>query len=261
MRTVLKDQQVKYPRVCAHRGLMAFMPENTLPSLAAAVAMGAYEIEFDLRCTKDGVIVCIHDYSIDRVSDGTGHVWDMTYEELLRYDFGGKMGSQYKGLKIPTFEQILQAFAGRVIMNIELKSMRPDEPYPEDIIKKIVALIEQYECTESVYFMSLDHRAFPVLQKVAPHIGRAPGTGYNPNLDLVQAALNFGAKKIQFGYDYAGSDEALKDLCERAHAHGLRCNIVLADEPELAKHYIALGVDTVFSNNYQYVAQGIFDIK
>ena len=257
MRHGLKEVHVKYPRVCAHRGLMAFMPENTLPSLAAAVAMGADEIEFDLRCTKDGVIVCIHDYTIDRVSDGTGCVWDMTYEELLQYDFGGKMGSQYKGLKIPTFEQILQAFAGRVIMNIELKAMRPEDPYPEEIIQKIVALIEQYECTKSVYFMSLDHRAFPVLQKVAPHIERAPGSGYNPNLDLVQAALDFGGKKIQFGFDYAGSEEALKELCERAHAQGLRCNIVLADDPELAKRYFALGVDTVFSNNYQYVAQGL----
>jgi len=257
MSNILKEENVKYPRVCAHRGVLAFMPENTLPSLAAAAAMGADEIEFDLRCTKDGVIVCIHDDTIDRVSDGTGYIWDMTYEEVLQYDFGGKRGNQYKGLKIPTFEQILQFFAGRVIMNIELKAMRPEDPYPEEIIKKIVAMIEQYECTESVYFMSLDFRAFPVLQKVAPHIARVPGSGYNPGLDLVQAALDFGSKKIQFGFDYVGSEEALKALCERAHAHGLRCNIVLADEPELARRYIALGVDTVFSNNYQYVVQGI----
>lgn len=257
MKNCLKDELVGYPRVCAHRGLMAFMPENTLPSLAAAVAMGAPEIEFDLRRTKDGVIVCIHDDTIDRVSDGTGYVWDMTYEELLQYDFGGKMGDQYKGLKIPTFEQILQAFAGHVIMNIELKAMGPTDPYPEDVIRHIVALIEQYECTESVYFMSLDHRAFPVLQKVAPHIRRAPGSGYNPDLDLVNTALAFGGHKIQFDFAYAGSDEALKELCQRAHALGLRCNIVLADDPQLAKHYLSLGVDTIFSNTYQYVAQGL----
>ena len=119
---------------------MAFMPENTLPSLAAAVAMGADEIEIDLRCTKDGVIVCIHDDTIDRVSDGTGCVWDMTYQELLQYDFGGKMGDQYKGLKIPTFEQILQSFAGRVIINIELKAMRPEEPYPAEIVRTLYIL-------------------------------------------------------------------------------------------------------------------------
>lgn len=75
-----------YPRVCAHRGFNTIAPENSMPAFGAAVAMGADEIEFDLWYTKDGEIVSIHDSTLDRVSDGSGRVFEHTYEELLNFD-------------------------------------------------------------------------------------------------------------------------------------------------------------------------------
>ncbi|MBR4755828.1 MAG: hypothetical protein IK076_02700, partial [Bacteroidales bacterium] len=79
-------------RLCAHRGFSAVAPENSLAALGAAVALGAAEVEFDLWWTHDGEIVSIHDATLDRVSDGTGHVYEKTYKELLEYDFGIKTG-------------------------------------------------------------------------------------------------------------------------------------------------------------------------
>ncbi|MBQ9117385.1 MAG: hypothetical protein IJY04_10205, partial [Clostridia bacterium] len=74
----LPDDLMAYPRLCAHRGFNSVAPENSLPAFGAAVALGVQEIEFDLWETKDGEIVSIHDSSLDRVSDGTGYVWDYT---------------------------------------------------------------------------------------------------------------------------------------------------------------------------------------
>ena len=96
------DKEMAYPRVCAHRGFSSVAPENSMAAFGAAVAMGADEIEFDLWYTKDGEIVSIHDAELDRVSDGTGYVYDYTYEELLQFDFGIKFGEEFKGLKIIT---------------------------------------------------------------------------------------------------------------------------------------------------------------
>lgn len=77
---------------CAHRGVSALMPENTLPAFAAALALGADEIEFDVRMTKDGQMVVSHDGTLERISDGTGNVADHTLAELLELNIGGKHG-------------------------------------------------------------------------------------------------------------------------------------------------------------------------
>ena len=95
-----------------------------MPAFGAAVAMGAEEIEFDLWTTKDGEIVSTHDPVLDRVSDGTGYVYDYTYEELLKYDFGAKYNEEFRGLRIVKFEDILKKFACHTIMNIHIKIVK-----------------------------------------------------------------------------------------------------------------------------------------
>ena len=70
--------------------------------------MDAEEIEFDLWETKDGKIVSLHDPTLERVSDGAGFVFEKTFDELLKYDFGIKYGEKFKGLKILAFEEILK---------------------------------------------------------------------------------------------------------------------------------------------------------
>ena len=79
---IVKDKDLAYPRVCAHRGFNSVAPENTMPAWGLAVALGAPEIEFDLWRTKDGVIVSCHDPNLDRVSTGTGMVLNTLYLNL-----------------------------------------------------------------------------------------------------------------------------------------------------------------------------------
>ena len=83
---VKHDEIMPYPRVCAHRGFNAIAPENSMPAFGAAVDMGADEIEIDLWWTKDGEIVSTHDDRLERVSDGTGFVYEHTLEELKKHD-------------------------------------------------------------------------------------------------------------------------------------------------------------------------------
>lgn len=130
------DTEMKYPRMCAHRGFSAIAPENSMPAFGAAVALGAEEIEFDLWATKDGEIVSCHDDKLDRVSDGSGLIYEHTYEELKRYDFGVMFGPKFKGLRVVLFEEILRKFAGHVIMNVHVKTI--EDKYDDDAMKKIV---------------------------------------------------------------------------------------------------------------------------
>ncbi len=101
-------------QVVGHRGAPRQAPENTLLSLRRAIDIGVDWIEFDLHRSKDSVLVVIHDYRVDRTTNGTGRVRDMTFEELQDLDVGD-------GQRIPSLSEVIALAKGRVGMDIELK--------------------------------------------------------------------------------------------------------------------------------------------
>ena len=131
-------------RFCAHRGLSALMPENTLPAFAAAIALGADEIELDVRLTKDKELVVSHDPNLERVSDGPGQVGDYTLEELRQLNLGVHHGWV---VHFCTLEEVFQQFANKVVFNIHLKDC------PDDIhmVTQVKALAEKYNAIDSIY--------------------------------------------------------------------------------------------------------------
>lgn len=90
-----------------HRGYNSVAPENTLPAFRLSAKMGFGIVETDIHLTADDVFVCIHDDTVDRTSNGTGNVADMTLEELKALDFGSWKSASYAGTKIPTYEEFL----------------------------------------------------------------------------------------------------------------------------------------------------------
>lgn len=242
---VLPDDTMKYPRICAHRGFNTVAPENTMPAFGSAVSLGAEEIEFDLWSTKDGEIVSCHDDTLERVSSGTGKIYEKTLLELKELDFGIKYGDKFKGLKICTFEEILKKFAGRVIMNIHVKIW--DKNFDDLHIEQIVSLIRKYDAEKHVYFMTTCDEVIKKVMAYASDINVCVGFDGNKedHLSIVKRAIKLGAKKVQLYQPYF-----TKETVDFAHKNGIICNVFYADEPELAKKYIKMGIDTILTNDY-----------
>ena len=238
------DAIMKYPRICAHRGFNTVAPENSMPAFGAAVALGAEEIEFDLWSTKDRVLVSCHDSTLERVSNGSGKIYDYTYEELLRLDFGIKYGEKFKGLKIPTFEEILQKFAGRVIMNIHVKIW--DVDFADHMMEEIVGLIRKYDCAKHVYFMTTNDEIIKEVMRYAPDICVCVGWDSNKNpLSIVERAIALNAKKVQLFKPYFNQQSI-----DMAHEHGIVCNVFWSDDPEEAMNFRNMGIDCILTNDY-----------
>lgn len=106
----------------AHRGATGYAPENTIAAFDLAVEMKADYIEIDVQRSKDGELVLIHDTTVDRTTDGTGKVGDLTFEQLRSLDAGSWFGEQFEGEKIPTFDEILDRYHGKVGILVEMKS-------------------------------------------------------------------------------------------------------------------------------------------
>lgn len=107
--------------LCAHRGASSTHPENTLPALREAVRLGAHMIEFDLILSQDGVLVLMHDTTVDRTTDGKGRVADLTLAQLKTLDAGVRKHARFAGTRIPTFAEALAVFPRDVWLNCHLK--------------------------------------------------------------------------------------------------------------------------------------------
>ncbi|MBP5532212.1 MAG: hypothetical protein J6Y54_09335 [Lentisphaeria bacterium] len=242
------DAQLPYPRICAHRGFNTIAPENSMPAFGAAIALGADEIEFDLWETADGVPVSIHDSVLERVSDGFGKVREKTLAELEKLDFGAKSSPAFAGLKIVKFEDILRAFPRQTIMNIHIKSV-DGENFSRPVVKKIAAMLEEYDCANHAYFVARDEVMEAALE-VAPHIPRCMGAGGKERrLAIVDRAVKYRCRKVQFFTTYW-----TPELIKRAHDLGMKCNYFFCDAPEEARKMFELGIDTVLTNDYWNVS-------
>jgi len=251
---VLPDDKMPYPRLCAHRGFSSVAPENTMPAFGSAVALGAEEIEFDVWSTKDGVLVSCHDDTLERVSDGSGKIYERTYEELLSLDFGGKHGERFKGLPIATFEEILQKFASRVIMNIHVKIW--DCNQADDKMEEMVALIRKYDCEKYVYFMTTNDNMIRKVQAYAPDIRCCVGwDGNKEPLSMVERAIALGAYKVQLFKPYF-----TQETVDFAHKHGILCNVFWSDKAEEARQFLEMGIDCILTNDYLAIKNAVKDM-
>ena len=248
---VRDDARMPYPRVCAHRGFSTIAPENSMPAFGAAVAMGAEEIEFDLWPTKDGEIVSLHDATLERVSTGTGKVWEHTLSELEAFDFGIRTGEAFRGMKILRFEEILKKLACHTIMNVHIKTIDNTTPYDEALLKRIVDLIEQYDCKKYVYFMTSNDALQAQIRDRYPDYLRCEGEG-DTHFDIVDRAIEYGCYKVQLFKPYFN-----QAMIEKAKAHGLRLNVFWSDDPEEAVRFLDMGVDTILTNDYNRVAVAV----
>lgn len=108
-------------KLCSHRGLNTKAPENTLPAFDLAMD-SADEIECDLWPSADGDLFVCHDRTVDRTTNGSGDILRLTSKEIRALDAGGWFSPEFEGVTIPTFEELLSRVAGKVRMNIHIKS-------------------------------------------------------------------------------------------------------------------------------------------
>lgn len=144
--------------VIAHRGYSKKFPENTMLAFKEAAKYDIDGIELDVQMTKDGQVVICHDEKIDRTSDGTGLIKDLTLAELKTYNFGIKFDNELSDdTTIPTLDEFLEWFSeNNFLVNIELKT---NIFRYKGMIDKILNLIEKYQVADRVIISSFQHHS------------------------------------------------------------------------------------------------------
>ena len=230
------------PLNVAHRGASRAAPPNTLAAFLLAAEMGAGGIELDVQLSSDRVPVVIHDFSVERTTDGTGPVSSLTLAELKRLDAGSSFGAAFAGERIPTLAEVLEAVGNLMLLNIELKSTRLRAT---GLASAVVTLVADYGLGERCLISSFNPVLLRRAKRLAPDI--AAGLLYAPNLPL---PLRRAWLAPFLAHEARHPEHTMVDARYMAWARrrGYQVNTWTVDEPEEMRRLMGLGVDGIVTN-------------
>ncbi|MDO7881626.1 glycerophosphodiester phosphodiesterase [Salinibacterium soli] len=226
--------------VAGHRGDSDAGPENTLPALAGVIDSGAEFVETDVQLTADGVPILMHDWTLDRTTDGTGPVWAATWEQISRLDAGSWYDADYRGTRVPLFEEFLAILAPSPTHAIvELKGSWT--PHDVEIVQRLVT---EYGVADQVVFASFDIMTLRAAQLVAPGVQRAI-ISREVNGEPADLAAECGAIAIIVSKAFV---LARPELVDRIHAAELGVMVYTVNDSDAWMEAIELGVDGIITD-------------
>ena len=233
------------PLIIAHRGDSASRPENTLGAFRQALSVGADLVEMDVQLTRDGHVVVLHDVTVNRTTDGTGSVREMALADVKKLDAGypAKFQGVFKGERVPTLTEALEALRGKkkVLVEIKRESVTADED--NGIEAKVLAEIERLRMTKEVAVISFERRSLLRCQKIAPDVRR----GLIFHREEIPAAL---AAVQEIGSDLLLPEKGMLSdaLCEQAEAADVKLATWVVDDPAELRALSHFGLYAVGSN-------------
>jgi glycerophosphoryl diester phosphodiesterase len=245
--------QISMPQVIGHRGAKSVAPENTLASVRAAKALGCSWVEVDVMLSKDKVAVIHHDNTLDRCTNGEGHLWDLTVNELEALDAGAHFSAEFAGEKIPRLTALLRCCRDLELgLNLEVKhvSLNPEAPtadeeaMEQELAHVVCDVIESCgEQPRELVLSSFSRCAIAVLRRRLPRIPCAFLVW-----DIPEDWEHFMSKHqcASLNFAWQGS-EAAGDLI-RECAQKVPCYSYTVNDAQDARLLLSWGVRGVFSD-------------
>lgn len=242
-----------HTQVFAHRGARRDAPENTLPAFERALAMGVDGVEFDVHRTADGHLVVIHDFAVDKTTDGHGLVAAMSLAELRRLDAGSHFAAAFAGVQIPLLDEVLDLVGDRCRLNLEIKSL---DPYANDASADVATVIRRRKLYEQVLVSSFNPITLLKLRHLDSRI--ALGMLYDDEMPLFLRQVWAGPPLHP---EAQHPEHTLIDADFMAWARALpgAVNTWTVNEVEEARRLAALGVDVIISDAPDQIMQGLAD--
>lgn len=242
------------PLVMAHRGGKGLWPENTLYAFEQAVAMGVDVLEMDIHSTADGVLVVMHDDTVDRTTDGSGPIQSFTLKEIQGLDAAyhwsaeGEQTFPYRGqgIGVPTLEEVFATFPD-VALNIEIKQEDPP------LVEPFCQLIREYEMSNRVLVASFHQETVAAFRKACPEVATSSGEGevialFALSKLFLEATYGPEAQAVQVPEHRSGLHVLTPRFVDAAHGRGLEVHAWTINEAPDMQRLVALGVDGMITD-------------
>jgi glycerophosphoryl diester phosphodiesterase len=244
----------KYPLVMAHQGGNGLWPDNTLYAFEQAVALGVDVLEMDIHSTADGVLVVIHDGTVDRTTDGSGAVHDFTFDALQGLDAayrwtpdgGETFPYRGQGITVPALAEVFAAFP-EMPMNIEIKQAEPSIAAP------LCQLIRKHGMADQVLVVSFHEEATREFREICPEV--VTGATQKEVIVLfalsrpfLEAVYSPAAGAVQLPEYRSGLHVITPRLVDAAHKRGLQVHAWTINDEADMQRLIDLGVDGIITD-------------
>jgi len=226
--------------VFGHRGALAQAPMNTLAAFDCARQQGADGIELDLQLSRDGHLVVIHDYTVDATTDGHGDVAEMSLAELKRLDAGAWFSAAFAGERIPTLDEVFDAFGDKLLINVEIKSS-PAWGYRAD--KLLAECVRRHGMSGRFIVSSFDPVILRNLRQMMP--AAMMGFLYQPDMP---AAHYLPLKRLWHQARHPRQDMVDQGYMNWARAQRYFVNVWTVNDGERALELGRLGVNTIITD-------------
>lgn len=245
------------PWVIGHGGAKSLAPENTLLAFDTAMAIGVDMLEMDVCMTADEVLVTHHDETIDRMSDGTGRVIELTYASLLAFNFGdgfqaldGTFPYRNQAVPIPTLEQVLTRYPD-VPFNIELKNQGANGLRAAE---RLWSLIQRLGLQDRVLVASFHDEVLAHFREISGFTVPTSGAESETE-DLVFSGLSAHeylvrpvAVAVQLPTSSAGIPLGTKRIVNSAHRRNMAVHYWTINDREEMRRLILLGADGLITD-------------
>lgn len=226
--------------IAGHRGGSAAAPENTLPAVRAAIARGFDYVEVDLTLTADGHAVLMHDATVDRTTDGTGRVADLTFAQVRALDAGAWFGAEFTGTRVPSADELLDVLEGSHVRAIlDLKGV-----WTADAASALVDAVTARGLERRIAVASFDARTLAYVQARSSVVSRLVILKKLP-ADVTEAALEVGARGVVVDRRALARRP---DVVDELHAAALRVIVYTLNTDKQWGAVTTLGVDGIVTD-------------
>jgi glycerophosphoryl diester phosphodiesterase len=241
---------VQTPLIIGHRGASAVAPENTMAAFREAIAAGADGVEFDVRLTRDGVPVVIHDSTLRRTGGLHRRIADLTWTELKQVDAGSWFNQNFAQETVPSLNELFTLFeSNNLLLNLEIKSDSPSEHTP--LAEACCRLIDEHALKERIIISCFDLAALKIVKSIDSEIKTAalfePSFSNLSGLSnerIVNQAIGVGATALALHHRLAR-----KDLVDKAKLLGWIVAVWTVDDVAWIERARSIGVDALITNN------------
>lgn len=225
------------PLIEAHRGDSSNAPENTLAAFERAIRLDVPWIELDVHPARDGTLMVIHDATVDRTTNGSGAVSDLTVDALAHLDAGARFSPAYAGERIPPLTDVLEMVALTTTrLNVEIKS----SPRGTNVPRTVVDLMRRFGRQREYVVSSFNLDSLLEVRAIAPEITLAL-IGY-------RAEILSHAERHRLPWIHGNRKMVTREIVTRAHAQGIGVAVWVVDDPEQYPRWKALAVDKLCTN-------------
>jgi glycerophosphoryl diester phosphodiesterase len=215
---------VSSPLIIAHRGASAVAPENTIAAFQAAIDAGADGIEFDVRLTREGVPVVIHDETLYRTAGVRSRVSDMSLDQLIQF-------------AVPSVAQLFELFqSNSLALHLEMKGREGR------LAEACCRIVEQYRMKDRVIFSCFEHSLLQTVKEIDPEFKTA-ALFQPPAAFILKRARAIGVDGLALHYRLAS-----RRLVEEATQAGLKVAVWTVDDPAWAEHARAMGIYAIITH-------------